>query len=117
MLIDKIRTNQRIKRGGQKKHFHLFADNQKSSLQGVMIPAAERTPSSIVARFENKELILEALEQLPPKYRDVLRLRYLHGLTIRQTAEELNKTFRSTEMLLYRALKKLRSSLDSSVAK
>ncbi|MGF7143585.1 RNA polymerase sigma-70 factor (ECF subfamily) [Anaerotaenia torta] len=54
----------------------------------------------------------KALEELPPKYRTVIILRYFEDLKIDEIAETLNENPNTIKTRLYTALKKLRIKLD-----
>ncbi len=53
----------------------------------------------------------EALNQLPPKNREVFELRFYSGLKHREIAERLNITERTVETHITKGLKKLRETL------
>lgn len=58
--------------------------------------------------FEKRILekkIQSTFSQLPHEYERILRLKYLEGKSVKQIAEQLSFTFKSTESKLYRARK------------
>ena len=63
-------------------------------------------------------LSIETIELLLPKlkddYRDVIILRYLDEMSIREVAETLEKTEASVRMLIHRALQILRENIDQT---
>ncbi|MEK9131147.1 MAG: sigma-70 family RNA polymerase sigma factor [Patescibacteria group bacterium] len=67
---------------------------------------------------ENVDAVMsmEAIEQLLPKlkdeYRDVVIMRYLDEMTVREIAEGLEKTEASVRMLVHRAMIVLRGMID-----
>jgi len=49
---------------------------------------------------------IELLQPLPPRYRQVLELRFLSGMSIDETAERMDVTVANVKVLQHRALKK-----------
>jgi RNA polymerase sigma-70 factor (ECF subfamily) len=52
------------------------------------------------------EAALELLSPLPPRYRQVLELRFLEGYSIQETARQMGTTTGNAKVLQHRALKK-----------
>ncbi len=69
------------------------------------LPAAETL--SVEARMD----LYDALERLPEKYRDVVKLKYFDGLTIREIAEITEQAEGTVSSQLTRAIRLLRSDL------
>jgi RNA polymerase sigma factor (sigma-70 family) len=65
-------------------------------------PAPEETSGAASTAAE----VLELLSRLPPRYRQVLELRFLEGRTIEQTAAEMGITATNAKVLQHRALHK-----------
>ena len=57
-------------------------------------------------------LFAQALEELPPQYRDVIVLHSMEGLTHEEVAERLGKTPGAVRMLWIRALAQLKKVLE-----
>ncbi len=57
----------------------------------------------------SSEKLRQMLSQLPDNYRTVLELRFLSDLSIKETAQALNKSSLSVRMAQHRALKKLQT--------
>ncbi len=55
---------------------------------------------------EKLRLVMETLRPLPPRYRQVLELRFLEGRSIQETADLMGITVSNTKVLQHRALKK-----------
>ena len=62
---------------------------------------------------EEVVLLADALEHLPPDYREVILLRNLEGLPFDAVAERMDRTIHSVKNLWARALGKLRDSLQA----
>jgi RNA polymerase sigma-70 factor (ECF subfamily) len=69
------------------------------------------SPSQRAVRREQAVILANALEQLPPDYRDVLVLRHLEGLTFPDVARRMQRSLDSVEKLWVRALDRLRHLL------
>jgi RNA polymerase sigma-70 factor (ECF subfamily) len=59
-------------------------------------------------------LLAEALEKLPPDYREVLILRHLEGLSFPDVAGRMGRTLNSVKNLWARALAQLRDLLGGA---
>ena len=77
--------------------------------QGLM--AASSSPSHQAARREQAVLLADALERLPPHYREVLILRHLEGLSFPEVAQRMGRSLLSVKKLWARALPCLRDAL------
>jgi len=55
--------------------------------------------------------VLDAVEALPQKYREVVMLRFLGGMTCKELAEFLDEPAGTVRNRLFRALEMLRSKL------
>ena len=52
--------------------------------------------------------LLPKIQQLKQEYQDVIHLKYIEGLSTRQTAKVLGKSSTNVRVTLHRALKKLK---------
>lgn len=64
-----------------------------SSTAGFDPPSPERSPSSVLGTDEQKRLVVQAIEQLPPEVRAIVRLRFYDGLTLREIAAREQLTY------------------------
>jgi len=85
--------------------------DQSSQALGSYLAADQSTPSQHVSKREQAVLLADALNKLPPDYRDVLILRSLEGLPFSEVAAKMGRSLDSVEKLWVRALPKLRQSL------
>lgn len=69
-------------------------------------------PAALVADQLKLERVLQALEQLKPTQQEVIRLRFLAGLPIKEVAAILNKTDAAVKALQHRGLTALRIELS-----
>ncbi len=90
-----------------------LADELSRSSQALAqgLAAPHSSPSQQAARREQAVLLAAALARLPERYRDILILRHLEGLTFPEIARRLDRTLDSVEKAWARALGKLRGSL------
>jgi RNA polymerase sigma-70 factor (ECF subfamily) len=75
--------------------------------------AEQSSPSQSASRREQAVLLADALERLPPDYREVIILRHLEGLTFPEVATQMGRSLDSVEKLWVRALPRLRRALGS----
>lgn len=75
-------------------------------------PDPGASPSMHMERRERERAIQDALENLPPKYRIVIVLRYFEGLSGQEMGHALNTTPKSIERLLARARGRLQILLS-----
>ncbi len=74
----------------------------------------EKTPSHHAARLEAYCAVEAGIEQLPEHYRQAVRLVYLEGRTVAETAELMGRTPRAIHNLCHKAKNCLREILGSS---
>jgi RNA polymerase sigma-70 factor (ECF subfamily) len=82
--------------------------DHSSRMFGHELAASVSSPSAQAAKREQAVLLADALERLPPDYRDVLILRHLESLTFPEVARRMGKTQDSVEKLWLRGLARLR---------
>jgi len=76
-------------------------------------PADTRNPGplEVYERARVREHVDQAVEQLPPPYREVLHLRYMEGLSYKEIAQTLHLTVSAVETRIFRAKGLLRTEL------
>jgi RNA polymerase sigma-70 factor (ECF subfamily) len=72
------------------------------------LAASMSSPSQQAVKREQTSLLADALEKLPPDYRDVLVLRHVESLSFGDVASRMGRSLDSVEKLWVRALVKLR---------
>ena len=72
---------------------------------------SETTPSSVVANSEELARMHRAISTLSDDYREVLRLRRLEELDVREVAEKMNRSENAVRVLYCRALRALRAAM------
>lgn len=73
--------------------------------------ASRCDPSLIVERKEEKDMLLHEMEKLPPRQREVLRLKFQEGLKYDEIAEATGQTRSTVGWLLHKAITTLRKEL------
>jgi RNA polymerase sigma-70 factor (ECF subfamily) len=71
----------------------------------------ENEPPAMVERLLTAERVGRALEALDPLQRDVVTLRFLAGLSLREVAATVDKTVAAVKSLQHRGLAALRAAL------
>jgi RNA polymerase sigma-70 factor (ECF subfamily) len=87
------------------------AVDESSHALGNGLFARQSSPSGQAARREQAVLLAQALDHLPPDYREVMILRHLEGLTFPEVAERMGRSVDSVKKLWARGLAQLRALL------
>lgn len=86
-------------------------DRSSRALDGGLV-APDKSPSEQVAQRERALLLADALDGLPPDYREVLLLRHVEDLTFPEVARRMDRSEDSVKHLWARALARLRRTMD-----
>lgn len=86
--------------------------HRSTTLLADRLAGTVSSPSGRLQREELRRRVLDALETLEEPYREVLELRYLEHLRLREVAAVLGISDESAKKRQYRALRKLRDLLD-----
>lgn len=79
------------------------------------LPGAGEGPESGAARSETSRLVREAVDALPARYREVIALRELEGLSYDEIASVLGISIGTVESRLHRARARLKQRLEKHV--
>ncbi|MFN9372331.1 MAG: RNA polymerase sigma factor [Planctomycetaceae bacterium] len=79
-----------------------------------MLVASMTTPSEALSRNQKLMRLLAAIQQLPPKKQEILKLRYMEGLTTREIAERVGSSDAAIRVLLSRAVAQLQEILEKT---
>jgi len=71
------------------------------------------TPEDYILVAEHSHEILEALKILSPEQKEVVQLRFIHELKLKEIAGVMNKSEGAVKGLLYRGLNKLSQHLEN----
>ncbi|MGD9486237.1 ECF subfamily RNA polymerase sigma factor, BldN family [Streptomyces sp. TRM70308] len=102
---------------------NLVADHFKSSrfrlevTTGEMLDAneVERSPEDSVLESLSKDALLAAVRRLNPQQQECVTLRFLHGLSVAETARIMGKNEGAIKTLQYRAVRTLARLLPDDV--
>ena len=110
-LRDELRAAKREKRGGAARRISPANDEQAAADLIDSLLADSQTASRAMARREAIAALQVALAQLPASQQEAVRLHFLEGLTIGETAALLNCTSGAVRGLLDRGKDQLRAAL------
>lgn len=85
----------------RKRYARELVEKTGELFEGVAVEM--RTPEFMYKKKRVKRRIEAALSSLSESYRRVLHLKYEVGLSVKEIAEKLDKSFKATESMLYRA--------------
>jgi len=74
--------------------------------------ASDENLADSASKSQDLELIKECINNLPPKHQQILELRFVQDLTIKETADILNKSNLAVRIMQHRALKQLKNILQ-----
>ena len=105
-----INTCQQYIRKSQSNERKLTAYTKEAEVQGR--PAESDSPERVVIQTEQNEMVQNAIDQLPPKQREVVTLYYMQHLKYREIAEILACSEGTVASRLNQALKNLKRKLS-----
>jgi len=78
-------------------------------VEEMLYEREEREPEQIILRQEEYAQLYKTIGELPEAQREVLQLRFGHGLSCAEIAQVLSKNESAVRMMLHRSLKLVRS--------
>ena len=91
-----------------------FSDLEKESCDNIADQFASLdSPEETVLSNESVELVKKAMKILKPDERNIINLIYTDGLSIQETAVQLNLSESNVKVIAFRARKKLKTQLES----
>lgn len=97
----------------RRPHLSLDAPRSEDDDAGWEFAADEPNPEQQVERQELRTMVQSQVESLPPKYRMVVTLYHLQGMSYQEISQVLDLPVRTVETQLYRAKGMLRERLRS----
>lgn len=88
-------------------------DQSSQAMDGGFV-ASTSTPSQHVSKREQAVLLADALDKLPPDYREVIILRHLEAMPFADVAARMGRSEDSVQKLWVRALANLRRSMGGA---
>lgn len=110
-IADLARTQRRKKRGGGDHRVVPAAASDSILSLYHELAGTDSTPLRKASREEALRVMHIALAELPPDYRDAIRLRFLEDRTTEEIAERLDRTPDAVRGLLRRAKARLKDAL------
>ncbi|NJN14536.1 MAG: sigma-70 family RNA polymerase sigma factor [Planctomycetes bacterium] len=83
--------------------------------QEALVAADERGPEESAAAEETRLFVRRAIDALPPRYREILTLRELEGMSYVRIAEVLSISIGTVESRIFRARERLKRRLKHHV--
>jgi RNA polymerase sigma-70 factor (ECF subfamily) len=113
-LIDLHRRHVRAQRRSVRREEpdRLGLPDESADVLAERLATSATGPSQRLLRQEVRQRVRTALEQLPPRDREVLELRHLEGLSVAETAAALGLSAAAVKTRHLRALTRLRTLLD-----
>ncbi len=108
--------NEHLRKASRKKRINKTITSDSNVTQQIATAQRLNPDFQLIAR-EEQEIILNAINSLPEKYRIVLTLNAIDGISYKEVAETLNSSLTATESLLYRAKQQLKIVLSDFYAK
>jgi RNA polymerase sigma-70 factor (ECF subfamily) len=106
-LLDQAKRHSARKRDGRRQQSLEALLAASSGALGDAFTASGPTPSGHAARREQVVLLADALERLPPDYREVILLRNMQRLPFEEVAQRMGRKAGAVRMLWARAIEKL----------
>jgi RNA polymerase sigma-70 factor (ECF subfamily) len=100
LCVDRLRRRQREGR--------LFAPGAEEAVEGQ---TADPSPLAEMMEKEQREIVAQAMEALPDRYRVPIALRYYAEMSYDEIAERLGQTRQEVATSLFRAKQRLRRAL------
>lgn len=111
-LIDAIRVCRADKRGGGWQALAAGGRSETSAINLLeRLAETSHTPSRSAVRHEAVDAVRAAVERLEADYRDVLRFRFVQGLSVAETAKSMQRSPGAVMMLCQRAVQRLAEQL------
>lgn len=110
-LIDAIRAQQSTKRGGPWRSIDPQGGGSTSTLLLDCLQVDSHSPSRSMAGRDLDSAIQDALDGLSDEYQEAVRLRFLHGLAVKDVAAQMGRTEWSVHKLCSRGLRRLHDAL------
>lgn len=93
-----------------------YRKKKESSLDELMDSGFDPGSEDVTPKLGNKldaQVVVEVLEQLEPQYRDVIVMRYLEDMAVKDIAEILGEKENNVSVRIYRGLHQLKNILGS----
>ncbi len=104
----------RIARNQVIDHYRSRKDDAPLEAADNMGVATESSEADVSLRIE-MEKVMAAIHHLKPEYQDVIIFRFIEDLSIRETADTMNKTEGAVKLMQHRAIEELKKVIHGSL--
>lgn len=91
-------------------HYRERDRTQTISIENLTLPDSHSLEENVLTNSD-MEMTRKALSKIKEEYKDVITLHYINGLSIKETAETLDKSNGAVRVMLHRALNSLREEI------
>ena len=96
-------------------YWRAFYRLRSSSLDDLLAAGWDSSPAAPTEAGDAEERAERVLARLPERYRDVLTLRFLLNLSLKETAARMNLSEANVKVLQFRALRKASLLVDAGI--
>ncbi len=100
----------------KRRKFQVHLDEEEGETLEMLLHSysyqTNPTPDEIAIKLELKQLVRQAVEELPPAMRSTIIMREFEEMSYKQIAEELKRPENSVKSMLFRAREQLREILN-----
>jgi RNA polymerase sigma-70 factor (ECF subfamily) len=118
-LLSTIDRHLNLKRDARREVSMHATDSRASDTGGAtlegLLSSSDPSPSTILSRNEDSQLVALLMERLPEHYRQVIVLRNQRGWRFEKIAEQLERTPLAARLLWLRAIARLRQLYEAEV--
>jgi len=82
-----------------------------SEEQEATFAAEHESPNEAAERVDSYGRVVEAMQALPPRQQEIVRLKFQHGMSYKQIGEVMKLTATNVGFILHTAIKSLRDQL------
>jgi RNA polymerase sigma-70 factor, ECF subfamily len=108
-ILNLLRSRRASKREGSR--VHLEGDGDVMKLMGELL-VYSRTPSRSAMSHELALEVQRSIDRLNPDYCQIIRMRYIEGLSVEETVAKVGRSAAAVMMLCHRAVKALRVEMQ-----
>jgi RNA polymerase sigma-70 factor (ECF subfamily) len=112
-VSDVVRDHLFAQRRTVRAECHLDDSSRMGAGWDAVCAADQTPPSKAAARNEDAQLLSTALDGLPPRQRDAVRMRHLEGRPLTDIAAELGCNAQAAAAVIARGLRNLRQALQN----
>lgn len=91
------------KRNNTPQYYDHESGDVENDLMNIRNPHKQENPEDLFMEKQKEKILRQAVQQLRPKYRVLVELRYFDELSYDEIAKELNITLANVKILLFRA--------------